>query len=75
METLGAEGGSYNYSVLVPTSGGIGAVAVYVREARLGALFYPARSWDVILFRDVNIAEFIGAIQKRFEIMVDGVRI
>lgn len=72
--TLGAEGGSYNYSLLVPTSAGIGAVAVHIREARLGALFWPSRSWKSIPIRGVNVGEFVDAIRNQFGIAVDGFR-
>lgn len=75
LQTLGAEGGSYNYSVLVPLSAGIGAVAVYIREARLGALFFPAHSWRAIRFVGLSINEFIDAVQEQYGISVDGVRI
>lgn len=75
LQTLGAEGGSYNYSVLVPATAGIGAVAVYIREACLGALFFPARSWRAVLFRQLSIADFIESIREQFGVAVDGVRI
>ncbi len=73
-QTLGAEGGSYNYSLLVPTSAGVGAVAVHIREARFGALFYPARCWKSIPIKGINVSEFIDAIRNQFGIAVDGIR-
>lgn len=75
IQTLGAEGGSYHHSLLIPTLAGIGAIAVYIREASLGTLFYPAKSWNPILFKNVNIVEFTDAIRNQFGIMVDGIRI
>jgi hypothetical protein len=75
LQTVGAEGGSYNYSVLVPTSAGVGAVAVYIREAGLGALFFPAKSWRAILSRESSIEVFIGVIREQYGVSVDGVRI
>lgn len=75
LQTLGVEAGSYNYSVLVPLSAGIGAVAVYIREARLGALFFPAHSWRAICFAGLSINEFIDAVQTQYGISVDGIRI
>jgi hypothetical protein len=59
----------------VPTSAGVGAVAVYIREASLGALFFPAKSWRAILFKDSSIDVFIGAVREQFGVAVDGVRI
>ncbi len=75
LQTIGVEGGSYNYSVLVPTSAGVGAIAVYIREASLGALFFPANSWRAILFKDSTIDAFISAVREQFGVAVDGVRI
>ena len=75
LHTVGAEGGSYNYSLLVPTSAGIGAIAAYIREARSGTLFYPAQSWNPIYFEDMNIEKFINSISNQYGITIDGVGI
>ena len=48
--------GSYNYTVLVPLRHGVGAVAVYVLEARIGALYYPLTSWDPIIIREAHLS-------------------
>jgi hypothetical protein len=74
LRSLGAEGGSYHYTVLVPTIAGIGAVAVHVLEGKVGAFFYPARCWSPVVFKHVGVDEFVQAIAKRFGITVDGIR-
>jgi hypothetical protein len=73
-ETLGVEGGSYHYCVLVPTTSGIGVLAVHIREAHLGLLFYPAQSWSSMAIKNVDTNLFIREIRARFGITVDGIR-
>jgi hypothetical protein len=74
-QSLGVEGGSYHYCILVPTAAGVGALAVHIREARVGILFFPARSWTSILLKGFDTGSFIHEIRARFGITVDGLRI
>jgi hypothetical protein len=74
LKSLGVEGGSFSYTVLVPTIAGLGAIAVHLREGKVGAFFYPAYSWSPTVFKDVGVDEFVKAIAQRFDVYVDGFR-
>ena len=74
-QSVGVEGGSYHYCLLVPTAAGVGALAVHIREARLGILFFPARSWTSILLKGLDVKSFIHEIRARFGITFDGLRV
>lgn len=74
LRTLGAEGGSFSYSILVPSSSGVGAIGIYVLEGCFGVLFFPARQlqWIKETFRDVTCDEFISAVRQKHGIAMDG---
>jgi len=74
LQSLGAEGGSFHYTVLVPTIAGVGAVAVHLLEGKVGAFFYPAQCWSPTVFKNVGVDQFVQAIARRFGVNVDGVR-
>ena len=63
LRTVGAAGGSYNFTILVPNTVGNAAVGVYVLEARVGALLYPSASWAPVLFRNATCQEFIALVE------------
>jgi hypothetical protein len=74
LRSLGVQGGSFSYTVLVPKIAGLGALAVHLREGKLGTFFYPAHCWSPTMFKDVGIDEFVEAIAQRFGVYVDGFR-
>jgi hypothetical protein len=74
LRSLGVEGGSFSYTVLVPKIAGLGTLAVHLREGKVGAFFYPAHCWSPIKFKDVGVDEFVEAIAQRFGVYVDGFR-
>jgi hypothetical protein len=74
LRSLGVEGGSFSYTVLVPKIAGLGALAVHLREGKVGAFFYPAHCWSPTRFKDVGVDEFVEAIAQRFGVYVDGFR-
>jgi hypothetical protein len=74
LRSLGVEGGSFSYTVLVPKIAGLGALAVHLREGKVGAFFYPARCWSPTVFKDVGVDDFVEAIAQRFGVYVDGFR-
>ncbi len=69
----GAEGGGYNYTLLVPERPGIGAIAVYFLQIGLGSLFYPLRSDAAVLYREVDCAEFIRRVGKDYGFELTGI--
>jgi hypothetical protein len=73
LRSVGAEGGSFRLSVLVPQENGIGALGVYVVENRSGALFYPAHGWESRVYRAVSIAEFAERVRLEFGLTLRGV--
>jgi len=74
LRSLGVEGGSFSFTVLVPKTAGLGALAVHLREGKVGALFYPAHCWSPTQFKDVGVDEFVEAIAQQFGVYVDGFR-
>ena len=68
------EGGSFHYTILVPAAAGVGAVAIYILEGKVGVLFRPAQFWSPVLFTNVGIDEFRQAIEQQFDVTVDGFR-
>jgi len=74
LRSLGVEGGSFSYTILVPKIAGLGALAVHLREGKVGAFFYPAHCWSPARFNGVGVDEFIEAIAERFGVYVDGFR-
>ena len=49
-----------------------GKYAVYFIETGLGSLFYPLRSNDAILYRDVDNAEFIRRVSSDYAFELTG---
>jgi hypothetical protein len=74
LRSVGVEGGSFSYTVLVPKVAGVGALAVHLREGKVGAFFYPAHCWSPTVFKNVGVDEFVEAIAQRFGVYVDGFR-
>ena len=75
LKSAGVKGGSYNYTLLVPKAAGVGAVAVYVAEARMGALWCPRIAWKPISFREIGCEAFIRAIEDRHDLAMTGILI
>lgn len=74
LQPLGAEGGGFRYSMLVPKRAGVGAVAIYIPEGSAGALFYPLVQWAPVKFAFVSMEEFIAQVSERYGIAIDGFR-
>jgi len=74
LRSVGVEGGSFRYTILVPTERGIGAIAVHIFEPKLGILLCPKISWQPIILRDTTTADFINFVAEKFNLTVDGIR-
>jgi hypothetical protein len=72
LRTVGVPGGSYNYAILVPDTPGVGAVGIYILEIRLGALYFPARSWSPIVYRNKICPEFIESVRRENNLFITG---
>ena len=59
---LGAAGGGFTQKLLVPTTAGVGAVAMHIPEGPTGALFYPARGWEAFRYPQLGVEEFISRV-------------
>jgi hypothetical protein len=75
LRSRGVGGGSFHYTTLVPAVAGVGAVAVYLLEGKVGVFFYPAKFWSPAIIKDVATDEFCLAIQQPFGVKVDGFRL
>jgi len=73
LRTLGAQGGSYNYSVLVPSEPGVGAIGIYVQEGSFGAFFNPVTRWVPVVIREVRSDEFIAIIDGEHHVKLVGI--
>jgi hypothetical protein len=75
MRTVGVAGGSFNYTILVPEAPGVGAVGIYILEIQLGALYFPARSWLPIVYRNKSCQEFIESVRRENDLVINGIQI
>ncbi len=66
-----AEGG-FAYSVMVPKQGGIGAVGIHFHQGAFGALFYPQKAEEAIIFSNANAEEFKRSVFDQFRIELSG---
>ena len=66
-----AEGG-FAYSVMVPKQGGIGAVGIHFHQGDFGALFYPQKAEEAIIFSNANAEVFKRRVFDQFEIELSG---
>jgi hypothetical protein len=73
LRTVGAPGGSYNFTILVPKTLGIAGVGVYILEAGVGALLYPKARWTPVLFRNATCQEFIALVEQNFGLSLTGI--
>ena len=69
---VGAEGGGYRYSLLVPNAPGVSAVGVYIPEALTGVLLGPVGRWTATTIKCETIASFITTVQESFGITLVG---
>ncbi len=66
-----AEGG-YSHSIMTPREAGIGAIGVYFFQGSFGALFYPARFDEVIIYKNIGAYEFKQTIRQNFGFEIEG---
>jgi hypothetical protein len=71
MRSVGAAGGGYRHTVLVPQPG-IGALGVYMYEPRIGICFCPASSWSPFVCHNVSVAEFKQRVSAHNGVSLDG---
>jgi hypothetical protein len=69
---LGVESGGYSENIFVPKRSGVGAVGVYINEARAGVLLYPAHGWAPAFFRCDSALEFWQAVLEAHGIEIGG---
>src|SRR4051812_27853093 len=71
----GAAEGGFAYSISAPVSSGIGEIGVYFVQGRFGALFYPQRSDDAIIYRNLTQVEFEARVKAEFGFEIRGAQI
>jgi hypothetical protein len=64
----GPAAGSFTQSILAPVDAGVGAIAIYIREARRGALYWPVRTSEPIVFGAPTQLAFAEEISRRYGI-------
>ncbi len=69
------EHGAYFENVLYPRQAGIGALGIYFKQIRLGALFYPAQAAHALVYLDVTHPEFVATVEREHRITMTGSRI
>jgi len=74
MRTVGVAGGSFNYTILVPGAPGVGAVGIYILESQVGVLYFPARSWSPIVYRNKSCREFIESVRRENDLVINGLQ-
>lgn len=67
-----ASEGGYNFTLLVPRRPGIGVIGIHFLQGRLGALYHPLISDVPILYRSMNIAQFVAAVHLQCGIELSG---
>lgn len=71
LELVGStSSGGYTYNICAPIEPGIGAIGIYINQARLGALFYPHKSRTVTKYRKVGSKEFVERVALDFGLML-----
>ncbi|MGB8338425.1 MAG: hypothetical protein WCD07_08650 [Burkholderiales bacterium] len=75
LRSVGVGGGSFQFSILPPETPGIGALAVHIYEANLGAFFQPSTHWTPVLFKNISVDDFIDTVADRFGVKVGGIRV
>jgi hypothetical protein len=73
LHSRGAEGGSYRYVVNVPSDPGIGAVGVYISEARKGVVYCPEFDWNARVYADLSYAQFVEAVRTDAKLVLTGI--
>lgn len=66
LASVGVANGSYRYNVHVPDTDGVGAIAVYIVEARCGVLYYPKLDWKPIKILDVECRQFLDIVESNY---------
>ena len=69
---LGVEAGGYSENIFAPKRPGVGAVGVYINEARAGVLLYPAHGWAPFPYRCDSAQEFWQAVLEEHGIEIGG---
>jgi hypothetical protein len=67
-------GAAQAYTVMAPREAGIGAVAVWF-DTRTGALFYPERRADPIVYRNMTLDDFRRVLELDFGIHTVDIRL
>jgi hypothetical protein len=73
-----AEQGGESFAILTPSEPGFGAIGIYIVEARLGLLYYPAESADPLApqtFAGHSVGEFRDAVHQQHGFEIGGIGI
>jgi hypothetical protein len=63
--------GGFGYALCVPEPG-VGAIGVYFREGRLGALFHPLVADHVVKYPNTDQSGFASAVEQEFGLRIAG---
>jgi hypothetical protein len=64
--------GGYNYSLLVPVSAGVPAIALHLVQGRIGVLFCPLERTDPVVVEDVDASTFMASVRRDYGIELTG---
>ncbi len=67
-----AANGGYSWRLLVPREPGVGAVALYFDQGRLGVMLFPRKRETLFRFPDVDFEDFTTEVTARFGIRLWG---
>ncbi len=65
------EGSAHGYGIYVPRRPGTGALGIWFNPGRLGALFFPERRADSIVYRNLSAEDFKRALVLDFGVEVE----
>ena len=67
-------GGAFGYSIWAPVAPGVGAIGIWFEPGRLGALFFPERRAEPIVYKNVSVDDFRRALKLDFGLETEEMR-